>query len=75
MHGYGFHAALFNSELDLRGITDIFKNIPVHMLADRFKDLRVKHSARHDYNKYSYEEMINLDESINLGFFNSLKNL
>ncbi|MDA9068468.1 erythronate-4-phosphate dehydrogenase [Gammaproteobacteria bacterium] len=75
MHAFGFPLALFKSELDLRSISDTLKNISVNELADRFKDLRVHHSPRHDLNAYSYQEIVDLDESINLTFFNSLKNL
>ena len=75
IHAFGFPLALFKSELDLRSISDTLKNISVNELADRFKDLRVNHSPRHDLNAYSYQEIVDLDESINLTFFNSLKNL
>ena len=75
MHAFGFPLALFKSELDLRSISDTLKNISVNELANRFKDLRVNHSPRHDFNAYSYQEIVDLDESINLTFFNSLKNL
>ena len=75
MHAFGFPLALFKSELDLRSISDTLKNISANELADRFKDLRVNHSPRHDFNAYSYQEIVDLDESINLTFFNSLKNL
>ena len=75
MHAFGFPLALFKSELDLRSISDTLKNISANELAHRFKDLRVNHSPRHDFNAYSYQEIVDLDESINLTFFNSLKNL
>tara|TARA_B110000438_G_scaffold94334_1_gene93764 strand:+ start:423 stop:1553 length:1131 start_codon:yes stop_codon:yes gene_type:complete len=72
MHGYGFPLAIFMSELDLRVVSDTFKSISENELAGRFKDLRIHHAPRHDFNTYSYEGIIELDESINLGFFNSL---
>ena len=75
MHAFGFPLALFKSELDLRSISDTLKNISVNELTDRFKDLRVTHFPRHDFNAYSYKEILDLDESINLAFFNCLKNL
>ena len=75
MHAFGFPLALFKSELDLRSISNTLKNISANELADRFKDLRVTHCPRHDFNTYSYKEIVHLDESINLAFFNSLKNL
>ena len=75
MHACGFPLALFKSELDLRSISDTLKNISVNELTDRFKDLRVTHFPRHDFNAYSYKEILDLDESINLAFFNCLKNL
>ena len=75
MHAFGFPLALFKSELDLKSISDTLKNISANDLAHRFKDLRVNHSPRHDFNAYSYQEIVDLDESINLTFFNSLKNL
>ena len=74
MHAFGFPLTLFKSELDLRSISDTLKKISANELADRFKDLRVNHSPRHDFNAYSYQEIVDLDESINLTFFNSLKN-
>ena len=71
-----FPLALFKSELDLKdSISDTLKNISANELAHRFKDLRVNHSPRHDFNAYSYQEIADLDESINLTFFNSLTNL
>jgi erythronate-4-phosphate dehydrogenase len=75
MHSYGFPLAMFNSELDLSAISNAFKDISTHTLADGFKDLRVKHSPRHDFNAYSYQDIVGLDESINLDFFNSLRSL
>ncbi|MDB4253926.1 4-phosphoerythronate dehydrogenase [Gammaproteobacteria bacterium] len=75
MHAFGFPLDLFKSELDLRSISDTLKNASLNELADRFKDLRVNHSPRHDLNAYSYKEIVNLDESINLAFFNAIKNL
>jgi hypothetical protein len=75
MHAFGFPLGLFKSELDLRSISDALKNIPVNDLSNSFKDLRVNHSPRHDFNAYSYKEIVNLDESINLGFFDTIHNL
>ena len=75
MHSYGFPLAMFKSELDLSAISNAFKDISTHTLADGFKDLRVKHSPRHDFNAYSYQDIVGLDESINLDFFNSLRSL
>jgi len=75
MHAYGFPLAMFKSELDLSAISNAFKDISTHTLADGFKDLRVKHSPRHDFNAYSYQDIVGLDESINLDFFNSLRSL
>jgi erythronate-4-phosphate dehydrogenase len=75
MHAFGFPLALFKSELDLRSISNALKNISVNELSNGFKDLRVNHSPRHDFNAYSFKEIVNLDESINLAFFNSLKNI
>ena len=71
MHAFGFPLALFKSELDIRSISDTLKNISVNELAHRFKDLRINHPPRHDFNAYSYEEVINIDESINLDFFST----
>ena len=73
MHAHGFPLAYFKSELDLCAISNSFKDISTNNLADRFKDLRANHAPRHDFNAYSYQELVDLDESINLDFFNSLK--
>ena len=75
MHGYGFPVAIFKSELDLRSISDTLKGISVNELDYQFKDLRVNHSPRHDFNTYSHEEIVDLDESINLSFFKTIKKL
>ena len=75
MHAFGFPLGLFKSELDLRSISNALKNISANDLSNSFKDLRVNHSPRHDFNAYSYKEIVNLDESINLAFFNAIKNL
>ena len=75
MHAHGFPLAMFKSELDLFAISNAFKDISTHSLSDGFKDLRANHSPRHDFNAYSYKDIVNLDESINLDFFNTLKNI
>ena len=75
MHGYGFPVAVFKSELDLQGISDNFKSISPNKLADEFKSLRTNHPRRNDFNKYSYKNLIALDESINIDFFNAIQNL
>ena len=75
MHAFGFPLALFQSELDLRSISDTFKNISVNELADTFKDLRVTHCPRHDFNYYSYEGILKIDQSIDMNFFNALKDI
>ena len=75
MHAHGFPLAMFKSELDLCAISNEFKDISTHNLADRFKVLRANHSPRHDFNAYSYQDVVDLDESINLDFFNSPRSL
>jgi hypothetical protein len=75
VHGYGFPVAVFNSELDLQGISDNFKSISPNKLADKFKNLRTNHLPRHDFNKYSYKNLFALDESINTNFFDTIENL
>ena len=75
MHAYGFPLALFKSELDLRSISNALKSISVNELSNSFQDLRVNHSPRHDFTAYSYKEIANFNESINLAFFHSLKNI
>ena len=74
LHTFGFPLTMFNSELNLKFISNVMKNIPANKIADSFEDLRINHSPRHDFNAYSYEAMVNLDESIKSSFFNSLKN-
>ena len=75
MHAHGFPLAMFKSELDLCAISNSFKDISNHNLADGFKDLRANHAPRHDFNAYSYQDVVDLDESINLDFFNYLRSL
>jgi erythronate-4-phosphate dehydrogenase len=75
MHGHGFPISIFKSELDLQGLSDNFKNISPNKLADKFKSLRINHLPRHDFNKYSYKNLVTLDESINIDFFNAIQNL
>ena len=75
MHAFGFPLALFKSELNLRSISNVLKSISPNDLSNNFKDLRVNHSPRHDFNAYSFKEIVDLDESINLAFLNSLQNL
>jgi erythronate-4-phosphate dehydrogenase len=72
MHAHGFPLAMFKSELNLRTISDAFKDLSADNLADGFKDLRANHSPRHDFNAYYYQNIADLDESINLDFFHSL---
>jgi hypothetical protein len=75
IHGQSFPISLFTSELDLRSISDAFKELPVNELAAGFKALRVNHPPRHDFNTYSFKEIISLDESMSLDFFNALEGL
>ena len=46
MHAHGFPLAMFKSELDLCAISNEFKDISAHNLADGFKALRVNHSPK-----------------------------
>jgi len=75
MHAFGFPLALFKSELDLRSISNTLKSISATNLHNGYTDLRVNHSPRHDFNTYSFKEIEDIDESINLAFFDSFKNL
>jgi erythronate-4-phosphate dehydrogenase len=75
MHAHGFPLAMFKSELNLRAISNAFKDLSADNLADGFEDLRVNHSPRHDFNAYHYQNISDLDESINLDFFHSLQDL
>ena len=75
MHRHEFPVAAFKSELDLQGISDNFKSISPHKLATEFKSLRTNHLPRHDFNKYSYKNLIALDESINIDFFRAIQKL
>ena len=75
MHAFGFPLAIFKSELDLRSISNTLKNISANELADTFKDLRVTHCPRHDFNYYSYEGILKIDQSIDMNFFNALKDI
>ena len=75
MHAHGFPVSIFKSELDLKGLSNNFKNISPNKLADNYKSLRINHLPRHDFNKYSYKNLVALDESINIDFFNTIQNL
>ena len=74
IHAYGFPISIFKSELNLRSISNILKNTSQHELAKEFNNSRANHPPRNDFNKYSFEGIIDLDESINLEFFNTIKN-
>ena len=74
IHAYGFPISIFKSELNLRSISNILKNTPQHELAKEFNNSRANHPSRNDFNKYSFEGIIDLDELINLEFFNTIKN-
>ena len=75
IHGHGFPITLFNSELELRSISNAFKALQLDQLTTRFKDLRANHPSRHDFNTYSLEGMIDLDESLSPGLLHALKEL
>ena len=75
IHGQGFPVGLFNNELELRSISNVFKALQLDQLASRFKDLRANHPSRHDFNAYSFEGIIELDESLSLNIFHALKEL
>ena len=73
IHGHGFPVSLFNAELDLIAISKTLKALQIEDLSDGFNSLRAKHPARHDFNTYSFENLSNLDEEINLDFFDRIK--
>ena len=75
MHAHGFPLAMFNSELDLHSLSNQFKDLSAHNLASGFKSLRINHPPRHDFDAYDYQNIADLDESINLDFFHRLHHL
>ncbi len=73
IHGLSFPLSLFNSELDIRSISDSFKALSAKNLEDGFKDLRANHPQRHDFNSYSFNGINKFDEELDLRFFDYLR--
>ena len=73
IHGLSFPVSLFNSELDIKSISDSLKALSAKDLAEGFRSLRINHPKRHDFNAYSFEGIGNLDEELDLRFFNHLR--
>ena len=67
-----FPASLFHKELDLKSTSDTFNALPNKDLEKGFRLQRANHLPRHDFNFYSFVDMSNLDEEIDLKFFNKL---
>jgi len=72
MHGHGFPIDLFNSELNLRLLSDSLKTLSKDNLANGFQSLRAQHPPRHDFNQFSFKNIIELDEELNQGFFQAI---
>ena len=73
MHGHGFPIDLFNSELNLRLLSDSLKTLSKDNLANGFQSLRAQHPPRHDFNQFSFKNIIELDEELNQGFFQAIQ--
>ena len=73
LKNFSFPIAIFKSELDLKGISNIFKSISLEETSSHFTNLRLNHAPRHDFNIYSFQEIMKMDQSIDMNFFNALK--
>ena len=65
MHAHGFPVSIFKSELDLQGLK-ILKTFH-HEACLISLQFRINHLPN-DFNKYSYKNLVALDESINIDF-------
>jgi len=75
LQSFRFPIAIFKSELDIKGISNIFKSISPTDISYQFTNLRLNHAPRHDCNYYSYEGILKMDQSIDVNFFNALKDI
>ena len=71
MHGFSFPVSIFESELKLHLISNTFKQLSIKDSQKAFKSMRANHSARHDFNCYSYDDIFELDEEMPRQFFDS----
>jgi hypothetical protein len=69
MHGHGFPIALFAKELNLPLLSDSLKTLSNHEPAHGFQSHRAQHPPRHDFNQFSFQDIIELDEELNQTFF------
>ena len=67
LHAYGFPVSLFTEELNLQSISKEFKALDGGNMPANFKLMRLNHSARHDFNAYSYPDLSRLDDELNQG--------
>jgi erythronate-4-phosphate dehydrogenase len=72
IHNVSFPISLFNSELDLKSISDSFKKLSIANLESGFRFQRESHSPRNDFNSFSFKGISVLDQELDLGFFNEL---
>ena len=75
LQNFSFPIAIFKSELDLKGISNIFKSISPKETSFQFTNLRLNHAPRHDFNYYSYEGILKIDQSIEMNFFNAIREI
>ena len=72
IHNVSFPISLFSSELDLKSISDSFKKLSIANLESGFRFQRESHSPRNDFNSFSFKGISELDQELDLGFFNEL---
>jgi len=73
IHGMSFPASIFHSELDLKSISDALKALSSKDLDEGFRFQRENHPPRHDFNSFSFKGIRQLDEELDLRFFNELR--
>ena len=56
--------ALFNSELDLKSISDSLKALSIREIEIGFRSLRENDPPRHDFNSFSFKNITNLDKKL-----------
>ena len=75
LHAHGFPVSLFTEELNLQSISKEFKALDGGNMPANFKLMRLNHSARHDFNAYSYPDLSRLDDELNLEIFELFKKI
>jgi len=72
VHDMSFPVALFNSELDLKSISASLKALSIKEIERGFRSLRENHPPRHDFNSFSFKNIVHLDKKLDTEFFYGL---